>query len=162
MGKLFFYFFSIFFLTSYKIRLILYNKKVIGKSIKLIQRRPKMTQIEKIKEAIAGDPWETYDSEPLGVRFDERQLENLDIFDNSLDNREREDERDFPEYGDSDAEELDGTSCYDVDYIRRQRNDTSLIWGHCYIVRGPDKGVHPMPDAGEILIKECQIVDQIF
>lgn len=112
-----------------------------------------------------------------GLRFENKERETGEICGNSRHNFDREDQREFPEYGDDDYQEmmeLGGTSAY---YIgERGEFDTSSYTGewqseddslmvtgdHCYLVAGDVEGAHPDPDVNEILISEAVVIEKLF
>ena len=137
----------------------------------------------KIEQAIARHNINQYDAEDYakysyyGLRFEDKDREVGEICGNSRHNFDREDEREFPEYGSVEYEdmvELDGTSAY---YIAEdgsfdkstytgewQSKDDNLMAGseHCYIIAGDVEGQHDDPDIGEVLICEAAVVEKLF
>ena len=122
---------------------------------------------EAVKSAIENTSVEL--GEVVGVRFDDVKREIGDICNNSRHNADREDERDFPEYGSDeydDMDELDGTSAWKPTINIKQTwksldDNLSVMYSHCYIVVG-DKERHPDPDVDEILISNARVVAEIF
>lgn len=102
-----------------------------------------------------------HECEIVGIRFETLNREIGDVCQNSRHNPNRDDEREFPEYGTqeySELEELEGTSAWElrVDITGSYFSDM-----HCYIIGG-DIGYHPEPDQGEILIENAIVLEKIF
>jgi len=109
----------------------------------------------------------------VGVRFEDKAREVGKICENSRHNPNRDDERDFPEYGTpeyDDLDELDGTSVWEArQYIEALKhrcawdgnNRARVLADHCYIVAGDNRGVHDDPDDGEILIRNAIVTKVI-
>jgi len=112
-----------------------------------------------------------------GLRFENKDREVGEMCGNSHHNFEREDEREFPEYGTDEYEEmieLDGTSAWYISdagkFDRKvytgewQEEDSTLmvVTDHCYIIGGQTEGSHDSPDAGEILIQDAVVVEKLF
>ena len=122
------------------------------------------------REAIEAKIEELYwDYDYFGLRFDGRALNVGDVLDNSKDNPDREDERDFPEYGTDEYDnlpELDGTSAWNANAIKYfkwiGREEYFDADQHCYIIASNRTGEHPDPDADEILLRNPTVVGIIF
>lgn len=119
--------------------------------------------------------WEGY--EYVGLRFEDKKREIGDVCEYSRNNTDREDERDFPEYGTEEyfeMEELDGTSAWDlsnnnvykIESWRNKENDCTqhFLQNHCYVVVGNRLGrtSNTVIDDGEIVIKDAVVIAQIF
>ena len=108
------------------------------------------------------------DYEYVGFRFDERDMKVGECFGNSKHNPDREDERDFPEYGTEEYEampELDGTSCYDADYFMSVYANGEMIFfdeTKCYLIASNEVGYHDDPDEGEILLKNPIVLGRVL
>lgn len=99
----------------------------------------------------------------VGIRFETKEREIGEVCDNSKHNADREDERDFPEYGTAEydeLDELDGTSAWRINSIRPNRSYFSDL--HCYVIGSNDLGYHPDPDYGEMLMKDAVVLKKIF
>lgn len=110
----------------------------------------------------------------FGVRFEEKDREVGEVIaDKSRSNCDREDERDFPEYGTPeyrDMEELSGVSAWYADpytgkvcmgqYADDDRVDLGCLTEHCYFLgaMSGDSG----EDDGEIVMEEAHVLAVIF
>lgn len=100
----------------------------------------------------------------IGIRFEDKEREIGEICECSRHNIDREDERDFPEYGTPEYEELfelDGTSAYNLETYRDY--EEFFISKHCYIIAGNritnrDDGL----DDNEIVIEDAVVLEKIF
>ena len=113
----------------------------------------------------------------IGLRFEDKERTIGETCEYSRNNIDREDERDFPEYGTDqyfEMEELDGTSAwdmskdsiYDIPSFWDKEKECSLhfqTW-HCYIVAGNRLGhtSNTVIDVNEIVIKDAAVIAQIF
>jgi hypothetical protein len=120
--------------------------------------------------------WEGY--EYIGLRFEDKKREIGEIItDCSRNNVDREDERDFPEYGTEEyfgMEELDGVSAWDLsdkDVYKIQpwenkEDDCSRHFeaNHCYIIASNDLGntSNTVTDVNEIVIKDAMVIAKFF
>lgn len=106
------------------------------------------------------------DYECVGFRFDKRDMEVGECFGNSKHNPDRADERDFPEYGTEDYEnmiELDGTSCYDDNFFMEVYADGTVLEDlSCYLIASNEEGCHDYPDEGEILLKNPIVLGRVL
>jgi len=106
--------------------------------------------------------------EYIGFRFDERNMEIGECFGNSKHNPDREDERDFPEWGTAEYEnmiELDGTSCYDAEYFMEVYADGEMNFFEdmkCYLIASNEAGCHDDPDEGEMLLKNPIVLGRVL
>lgn len=118
----------------------------------------------------------------FGLRFEDKERNVGEIIpERSRHNPDREDERDFPEFGTAEydeLDELDGVSAWhvnlDVDTIhpgmssREYRDcandDCERMFSayHCYVIAGNREGRHDDPDVGEIVIKDAVVIGKIF
>ncbi len=132
--------------------------------------------IKKIEKAI-----EKYEFEysNLGIRFENKERTiGEEIEDYSKSNADRDDEREFPEYGSEEYEEmdeLDGVCAYYIDTYRddvdlgfndpKRENDIERFYeaNHCYIL-GCDRVSSNMyaEDEGEIIMEDAKVLDIIF
>lgn len=100
----------------------------------------------------------------LGIRFEDKEREIGDICECSKHNIDREDEREFPEYGTEEYEELpelDGTSAWNLETYDDFQGPFATY--HCYIIAGEkltnkDDGL----DDNEIVIKDAKVLAKIF
>lgn len=141
---------------------------------------------EKVTEAIKKHeitvPWheraeDGYDH--YGLRFENKKREVGEICENSRHNWGRADERDFPEYGTSDyndMQKLDGTSAWNISqdgetYWQKSYtgwgNDPNSDGGffgaeHCYIIAGDFDCTHSDCDNSEIVIESAIVLEVIF
>lgn len=113
-----------------------------------------------------------------GLRFEDKQRDIGEEVGNSRHNFEREDEREFPEYGTDEYEkmmELDGASAWYIDECgtdawtqsykgewQTETDDLVVVTEHCYIIAGDVEGNHDDPDHNEIVIKDAVVVEQLF
>lgn len=105
-----------------------------------------------------------FDYPYIGIRFEDKEREIGDICECSRHNIDREDEREFPEYGTLEYEEmmeLDGTSAWNLETY----DDFNGPFGtyHCYIIAGNrltnrDDGL----DDNEIVIENAIVLEKIF
>lgn len=123
---------------------------------------------------IYADNIDTYDF--IGLRFEDKEREIGEICENSKHNSDRDDEREFPQYGTEDyeeMEELEGTSAWDlaakdtttVGIFENTEDDCTRHFEtyHCYIIAGHDTGSKDMDlDVNEIVIKNAKVIAQIF
>lgn len=106
-----------------------------------------------------------WDTDNVGVRFDNRELKEGFVFENSKHNPNREDERVFPIFDSEEYEELpelDGTSVWTFRAIKDLTGDYGFAYDHCYLVTVDETGYHDDPDEGEELFKECTVLEVIF
>lgn len=102
----------------------------------------------------------------VGIRFEDKEREIGETCENSKNNYAREDEREFPEYGTKEYEEMeefDGTSAWDLRSYDDWGKPEDFRTKHCYIIAGnnlanKDDGL----DDGEIVIKDAVVVAKIF
>lgn len=100
----------------------------------------------------------------VGIRFEDKEREIGEICECSKHNLDREDERDFPEYGTPEYDEmmeLDGTSAWNLATYRDYEG--YFLSDHCYIIGGNqitnrDDGL----DDNEIVIKNAVVLEKIF
>lgn len=109
-----------------------------------------------------------------GLRFEDKEREVGEICENSRNNIEREDERDFPEYGTeeyAEMEEMDGTSAWDVDSALMQieenlKYNTSVFGSkYAYIIAGHNTGWEQnngLVDDGEVVIQDAVVLHKIY
>src|SRR5690625_1336501 len=113
-----------------------------------------------------------------GIRFEDKERKEGDVIEeNSKHNLEREDERDFPEYGTdeyNDMFELDGVSAWDLDYAKEvlrpnlpsgMEEDvrSQFIGKHCYIIAGDNtSNESDALDYGEVVIVEPKVIKVVY
>ena len=106
--------------------------------------------------------------EYIGFRFDGRDMEVGECFGNSKHNPNRANERDFPEYGAEDYEnmiELDGTSCYDDNFFMEVYASGKMDFfdeTKCYLIASNEEGCHDYPDEGEMLLKNPIVLGRVL
>ncbi|ASA22059.1 hypothetical protein [Paenibacillus donghaensis] len=111
----------------------------------------------------------------IGLRFEDKEREIGEVCEYSKHNADRDDERDFPEFGSEDYEdmfELDGTSAWDMSVDSTYRierwqdpeKDCSLHFEplYCYVIAGNTTRTHSDADPGEVVIKDAIVIAQIF
>lgn len=109
-----------------------------------------------------------------GLRFEDKEREVGEICENSRNNVDREDEREFPEYGTqeyAEMDEMDGTSAWGVDSALMQisenmKYETSVFGSkHAYIIAGHNMGWEQnngVIDDGEVVIQEAVVLHKIY
>jgi len=121
----------------------------------------------------------------IGLRFEDKQRELGEFCEWSKSNHEREDEREFPEYGTPEYDQLEdmgGTSAWDLqphwwwtytpgcDYSPREYEEYKdydvhrlLPPKHCYVVAGYERSRKDMPqDHGEIVIEDARVIAILY
>lgn len=111
----------------------------------------------------------------IGIRFEDKDREVGDIItDNSRNNIDREDERDFPEYNTEEyfeMEELDGISAWNFEQydfnIPSYKNEKSEakknhIQEHCYILGANNLSETDLMDDGEIIMEDAVVLAKLF
>ena len=113
----------------------------------------------------------------VGIRFEDKERTIGEIIEEcSKDNRERQDERDFPEYGTAEYDELpelNGVCAYSYncdDWIIRsgffnekdvENVEANCFQNHCYVL-GTDSGIEYGEDDGEIIMPNAIVLGVIF
>jgi len=117
---------------------------------------------------------DVYTYEYFGLRFENKNRTIGEICECSKHNSDREDERDFPEYGESgydEMEELDGTSAWDITGDWKDSfmecwssldSGIAVATDHCYIIAGNEKCTHDNADYNEIVIENAKVLKVIF
>lgn len=109
-----------------------------------------------------------WDKDIVGVRFENVKREIGDVCNNSKHNPNREDERDFPDFGDEEYDqlpELDGSSAWEAYFFLRNdkfKEGQSFETDHCYIVIGSVDNYHDDCDDGEVVIEEAEVYKILF
>lgn len=118
--------------------------------------------------------WDYGEYSKMGIRFEDKQREIGEICECSKSNPDREDARDFPEFGTveyDELEELGGTSAWDLsqnriyDFDSRSANKSAssqFSTKHCYIIIGRYESHDIAEDEGEIIIQDAKVVMQLF
>jgi len=122
------------------------------------------------------------DCEMVGLRYDNKDVKVGDILGDSKANWERDEDRDFPEFGSEEydnATDLDGTCCYsvcdgnDLYYADTEEEIDAIMakaekfisenssFEHLSIVFG-DQGQGEVEDQGEVLIKDPEIAKVLY
>jgi hypothetical protein len=128
-------------------------------------------EMGKLVEKIQKNEEDNYNS--IGIRFENKSREIGEECEYSKNNADREDERDFPEYGTDEynkMSEMDGTSAWWISEFKSRisRQDKSrdaerfyCDVEHCYIIGGY-KGNGDNADEGEVIIQEAKVIAKIF
>ncbi|PLR99600.1 hypothetical protein [Bacillus sp. T33-2] len=134
-----------------------------------------IVQMYELCKKIYNENIDTY--EYIGLRFEDKQRSIGEICENSRNNTDREDEREFPEYGTDEyfeLEELDGTSAWDMSeeniykigrYENREDHCSRHFEAyHCYVIAGNRLGhtSNTVIDVNEIVIKDAVVIAKIF
>lgn len=109
-----------------------------------------------------------------GLRFENKEREVGEVCENSRNNIDREDEREFPDFGTEEyakMEEMDGTSAWGVDSALMQldgnlKYNTSVFGSkHAYIIAGHNTGWEQnngLVDDGEVVIQDAVVLHKIY
>lgn len=115
--------------------------------------------------------------EYIGLRYENKERLIGEICENSRNNTNREDERDFPKFNTEEyfeMEELDGTSAWDmseedtykINKYENRENDCSkhFMANHCYIIASNNLGhtSNTIIDVNEIVIRNAIVIEKIF
>lgn len=115
--------------------------------------------------------------EYVGIRFEDKGREVGEVCECSRHNPDREDERDFPEFGSDgyyDLPEFDGTSCYDLSmpsvyhqlkapaYLGDPDAAAFFQRAHAYIVVGDRTSNMDETDDGEIVIVDAEVAAIVY
>ena len=117
-----------------------------------------------------------WDYDMLGVRFEDKEREIGEICECSKDNPDRDDERDFPEFGTkeyNELPELGGTSAWHYDEHQWSAFSFEMIdlnkaaikhfnTNHAYIIASNHTANHPNRDEGEIVLEDAIVLTQLF
>ncbi len=111
----------------------------------------------------------------IGLRFEDKEREEGETCETSRHNLDREDEREFPEYGTEEYEEmfeLDGTSAWHIEYDamlgyndRDMDKDAESLHNvyHAYIIGGNEiTNKDDALDEGEIVIKNAKVIAKLY
>lgn len=118
--------------------------------------------------------WENGEYQYVGLRFEDKERQVGEIIEDvSRDNEDREDEREFPEYGTDEyfeMPELDGVSAWDMSVEATytysdwdaEKDDCRSVFTtkHCYIIAG-NKATYG-PDDNEVVIQDAVVIAQVF
>lgn len=104
-----------------------------------------------------------------GIRFEEKEREiNEEITDFSKHNIDREDEREFPEFGTDEYEEmdeLDGVSAWNLPDFKFD-DDQNRYASHCYLIASDDVIVDIDGDLDldhdEIVMQDAVVIAKLF
>lgn len=125
---------------------------------------------------IAKETYDEYQDEYkyIGIRFENKAYKVGEICENSRGNIEREDIRDYPDYGTDEYNNLPvlgGTCAYDLSQnraydINTDRDNrpasTQINAKHCYIIAGDKTAPDFAEDDCEIIIKNAKVIKQLF
>lgn len=117
-----------------------------------------------------------YEYDALGVRFEDKDRKvGEEIAEYSHHNEDRDDEREFPEYGTDEyeeMEELDGVSAWGIDSpfitsdLKHMANNEVKKSGfgtyHCYFIAGDYGRINETGDVGEVVIKNAKVIAKLF
>jgi hypothetical protein len=104
----------------------------------------------------------------IGLRFENLERNIGDVIEEcSKDNADREDERDFPEYGTpeyEEMEELEGISSWDINFwevmnLNSYTDSTSFDCDHIYLIGGEKHSFGP--DDHELVIEDAVVIAKI-
>jgi hypothetical protein len=107
----------------------------------------------------------------VGLRFEDKNREIGEICGRSKHNTDRVDDREYPEYGTEDYDnmyELDGTSAWNLDDAHNdyQYGNSDCDYyetAHCYVIAGYSKtNTDDDLDDGEIVIRDAVVIGKIF
>ena len=112
---------------------------------------------------------ELYDYEAVGIRFEDKAREVGDVItESSKHNIDREDEREFPEYGTAEydeMEDLDGVSAWKIDEFEFDGSQREYLADHCYLIASNDCTFDDgflMLDEGEVVMDKAVVLAKIF
>ena len=141
----------------------------------------KYTELSNKIENIYNNFSDEYDY--IGIRFEDEKRMVGDVCNNSRHNSDRNDERDFPEYGSQEytgLEELNGSSAWNVcpgssysDLCIRQNKGSwekmedeidlsSFSMKHLYVVAGNCENTPGIADDNEIVIEDAVVLAKIW
>jgi hypothetical protein len=98
----------------------------------------------------------------IGIRFENKVRKVGDTCEESKSNEGREDERDFPEFGSEEYEELEdagGTSAYDMEFweYTLDSGDTTIVnCEHIYLIG--DSDYFNGEDQGELIFSDAKVL----
>lgn len=105
----------------------------------------------------------------LGVRFEDKVRTVGEIIeDESGDNRDREDEREFPEYGTEEYDEMEtmgGISAWDLTNFDDFADQNRYGANHAYVIVSNSHAwmdSEMLLDEGEIVLADAEVVEVIF
>lgn len=136
---------------------------------------------QQIKQILAAENAGTLEAEYTyyALRFENAEREIGEILPQSKHNPDRQDEREFPEFGSQEYDALpmlDGTSgwviadeygtynphrYYQAAY-QHDDDEIAVVTKHCYIIAGDDDVTHDDADDGEIVIANAVVIAKIF
>ena len=126
----------------------------------------KNEELKKMVEAALTDVTDEY--YVVGLRFENMNRETGDVIEEcSKDNADRSDERDFPEYGTDEydeMEELAGISSWDINFwetmnLNSWSVSTSFDCDHIYLIGGEKHSFGP--DDHELVIEDAVVIAKI-
>ncbi|WP_077297454.1 hypothetical protein [Virgibacillus pantothenticus] len=124
-----------------------------------------MKNLKEVVERII-EQWENDEIEydVIGVRFEDKERQVGDICERSRHNSDREDEREMPEYGTEEYEEMklfDGTSAWNIHEF--DDFDSEYDSYHCYIIAGNrDVNKDDDLDVGEVVIEDAVVIEVVY
>ena len=112
---------------------------------------------------------ELYDFEAVGIRFEDKERTEGDVItESSKHNVDREDDREFPEYGTAEydeMEDLDGVSAWKIDEFEFDGDQREYLPEHCYLIASNDCTFDDgflMLDEGEVIMDKAVVLAKIF
>ena len=127
------------------------------------------TELKALVEQVEEEQDDVFGGIVVGIRFDDKLYKVGDLLPNTKDNPDREDDREFPEFGTAeynDLPELDGTSAWDVNawWLRDSdfSNANAFLTDHAEIIYGEVSDDDYAPDDGEILIADAKVAKILF
>lgn len=111
--------------------------------------------------------WEEEDEfYEIGIRFEDKERQVGDVCEYSKHNTDREDEREFPEFGSEEYEdmyEFDGTSAWNLATYEDWADEGRHTSHHCYLIVGNRLTNRDMDlDDNEIVIEDAIVYAKIF
>lgn len=135
--------------------LLIIRQGRLAKEIKMTQEMAKKT----VNSIFQNGNFESNEYSYMGVRFDSREMKVGDLVGNSKDNFNRDDSRDFPEYGSpeyDDLDELNGACCYDCEVWEEMINIEKSYIEHVYVIAGNETEYGE--DRGELIIPRAKVI----
>lgn len=115
-----------------------------------------------------------YEYNHIGIRFENKDRQVNEVCDFSRVDPDRDDVRDYPDYGTdeyNEMDEIDGTCSYDLscegayDWSTRRANRparSQILTDHVYIIAGNSISHAYAEDDYEIIIKDARVIAKLF
>lgn len=157
--------------------MIFLDRDIFGVLKELNERKVEMTWGEMWEEIEKGyEKAEREGFRYIGLRFENKDRRIGDKIESSRHNPDRDDPRDFPEYGSdeyNDLPQFEGTSAWEIKppefnpYLWKSEYDDwedeiIKLKKHCYIIAGDDEQRHFDRDYDEIIIINAEVVYKIY